>query len=369
MDLTLSAADYNLLLEHVELSPRLERSLRAGLVEGMFLRFSLTDEEAMELTAVVVFAAAAGERKRRRALKRLADRLGRKLDLADMSPEVVDEAFGRAGDAYNNTRRADLGGFSPMELQTLFSNDWSPDTPGLRLRGDPPAGLLVESDVLHNARVMLRALADGGTRATPAGNLNRAFVADMLASLRFREGHLEELRRFNKVINEQDAWLVHDLRVVLELARLIRLERGRFRLTKRGRDLLRDDRAGELLALLVETAFRVFNLGYHDRLPELPEFQNVIAYPLAVLSRQPEGWRVYGALASELLHPAIAEVLPRHDHLDFGEALIRIRVVERLEALGLVEVRRETHEVTHHLGRLTHVRRTPLFSAVLEFDL
>ncbi len=365
----IAAADYNLILEHVEVSPPLERSLRAGLVEGTFLRFSLADDEAMELLAAVIVTAAGGDRKRRRALKRLAGKLGEKLERAGVSLDVADEALGRAQDTYNNARREDLGGFSPRELHVLFSNDWSPDSPGLRLRGDIPADLLNESEVLHNARAMLQVLADGGTKATTAGNLNRAFVGDMLMSMRFRQGYLEELRRFNKVINEQDAWLVHDLRVVLELAHLVRKIKGRFHVTKRGRGLLHDDRAGAMFALLVETTFRVFNLSYHDRLPELPEFQEVIAYPLAILCRMPAGWRDYPALASELLHPAVAEMLPHNEYLDHGEALIRIRLIERLEALGLVETRREEHEVTHYLDRLTRVRRTPLCEAVLELGL
>jgi len=370
MDIKMSAADYNLILENAVLPPALEMSLRAGIVEGLFLRFPLTVEACVELASSVIMAVpVCRDRITRRVLEGLVGKLYDQLGRAGIYLDDAHEAMDRSQSAYNQAPQDELGGFSPHQVHTLFTNDWSCDTPGLQLRDDAPPDLLAGSKVLYNARCMLNALSDGGTRATPAGNLNRAFVSEMLAAMRWRDDFLEELYDFNKVVNEQDAGPLHQLRIVLEVAKMITIRKSRFVLTEVGRKMMTDTQAGSLFALLVLTTFRKFNLGYQDGLIELQSFQDAIAFPLAVLSREPDGWLDYATLAPRLLLPAIANIVPSDDHFDGREILIRLRLIRQLEPLGLIECRRRRHRLSLYMDKIVKVRRTSLFDRVLVFDL
>ena len=372
MELRLTADDYNLILKVVALSPAPEVALRAGMVEGMFLRFDMTVEVGGELLVDMMNAAlTCGSRRQRVVLERLIRKVTDELTDEGLAFDEDPLGLVRRGASYNTAPQADLGGLSPQQVRLLLDHGWDSASPGLQMRPDVPLDLLATSDTLHNAQTLLRALAEDGARATPAGNLNRTLVESMLRQMRFFEGYVEDMQRDHKVLNEHDVWLIHDLRLVLELAELIELRTGRFRLTRRGRDLLDPARAGALLAILFETTFRTFNLGYHDRLPDIDLFQGAIVYPLAILARQPSGWLTYQDLVPRLLLPTIAELLPHNDLLDPRETLIRLRLMSRLAGFGLVELRYapSPYREYAHLRSIAEVRRTALWERFLAFAL
>jgi hypothetical protein len=368
-DLVLSAADYGLVLEHVEPDPDISPALRAGVVDGMFLRFRMSDEVAAALMFEVINAVGCGpERRVAQALERVAANIRGQLERRGVQFEFDPLEIIRAAASHNRTPQADLGGFTPEQLHILFSNDWRTETPGLLLRRDAPLASLGGSRILHNARVLLAALSDNGVRSTEAGNLNRAFVSEMITAMQWRDGVVEDLFRWNKVVNERDVRPLHDLRVILELAGMAGRKRARFALTRAGREALAEDRAGALFAELIHTTFRRFNLGYHDRLPETRAFQDTIAFPLAVLSREPPQWRPAADLLPRLLLPSVAATIPAMPYIDTHSALVRLRLIEPLEELGLLECRRVRHRSSYHLDELLAVRRTPLFDHVIGFD-
>ena len=369
MELRFTADDYNILLQRVDLSPAPERALRAGMVEGMVLRFEMSTEVASELMVDMMNAAiAVVDRQLCGTLERLVRKLADELGHQGMEFEVDPVGLIRRQNSYNRAPQTQLGGLSPKEVHQLLVCDWKPGSPGLQLCAEVPPDLLTGSDILANARVLLAALMPHGTRATEAGNLNRRFVGDMLAAMRWPAGFLEDLHHFNKVINEQDVGPLHDLRLVLELAKLLVRRKGMFCLTRKGRAMATEERAGALFTLLFETTFRSLNLAYRDRLPELPEFQGTIAFPLAVLAREPAGWLPYHRLVPRLLLPSLADQLPTGDVLDYREFLVRLRLLERLHDFGLVEfLWQEDRRWPRRYIR--KVRRTRLFDRFLRVEL
>ena len=131
----------------------------------------------------------------------------------------------------------------------------------------------------------------GPIKATQAGNLPRSVVRLFLDGILSTESR----ERFGDAglgsINEQDMSVIHIPRVLLEISKLIRNKKGRFVLTREGRALLPDDRAGELYAVLFETCFRGLDLAYLDGAPEAPVFQQLIGYALVGLRPAGEGFR------------------------------------------------------------------------------
>lgn len=260
------------------------------------------------------------------------------------SEDEVEAAVAARVRDHNASPNAGLSGLSPNQAQALLDGQWD-DAGPLRLTDNLSLNDLAGADFLHNARTMLAAVGDG-TVATQAGNLKRAFVAEMLERMRWPDGWLEMVRKGNKVINEEDAWLLHRLRVVLEVAGLLQRRKGRFRVTQRGRELLPDDAAGSLMAHLFRTYFRDFNIGYGGRGPDTGPLQYAVPLILARLPREAEDWVGRKALADRLLPPPT----PAHgdppgagpgvlDRRDLDRIQLAVHVLDPLQAFGPLEQR------------------------------
>jgi len=261
--------------------------------------------------------------------------------MADAPEEDRREAIARAFEAYSARPQADLCGLAPAEVHRLLTADW--ETPGgaVEIDGDLAPEDLADVPYVHNARTFLAALEEeGGTRATQAGNLNRAFVERMLESARFPDDLVETIRRVNKVINEDDAWPLHELRVVLVRAGLVKKRKGTFSLTRRGEGLLGEEASGALYARLFLTFFRRFNLAYLDRYPEAPEFQDTLAVALFRFGQVGDEWLSPRRAARTILLPVVRERVPP---LPYGNdplpGLVRRRLLRPLTAFGLAEER------------------------------
>ena len=162
--------------------------------------------------------------------------LAQEIEEAGLETEEDIRAFlaQRVGD-YNRTPLEELGGISPAQAQALIEEGLDGDGL-LRIAEDLSPDELETSDFLHNARLFLGRLEETrGVKATTAGNLTRAFVAEMLEAMRLPAGYLNDIHRMNKVVNEEDAWVLHVLRVNLEIAGLVKRRKGTFSITRKGR--------------------------------------------------------------------------------------------------------------------------------------
>lgn len=293
------------------------------------------------------------------------------LELLGREPESLEElqsAVGAASEAYNRRPQEELGGLSPLQVQRLLSSDWAAPGGALSLDEGLPLETLAGARTLLNAREFLRALRDaGGTRATAAGNLNRKFVAAMVEEMTWPAGFSEGLYEYNKVVNEEDAFPLHVVRLLLDLAGLIKRRKGAFSVTRRGEKLLDETRAGELFARLFRVQFRKMNLGYLDRAPEVPGFQQTVAYSFYHFGRAGVAWSKPAALAPAVILPAVQEQIPRAEYVDYGGLILETRLLRPLERFGLVESR----EVPGRLPRFPghEYRKTPLYDRFLLFRL
>ncbi len=289
----------------------------------------------------------------------------------DMSLDELNARLAERITALNRTPRSNLLGSTPDQVQRLLADDWSGDD-AIRMDTGLPAAALETAPFFRNARSFLALLDEhDGFKATQAGNLSRAAVATLLDGLDWPDGHVERVRRYNKVINEHDAGDVHHLRVLLDLAGLIKRRKGRFTITRRGADALSPHRAGELFALLFRTWFRKLNLAYLDAMPEAPAFQNTVAFTLFRLGQVAGDWRESAGLARDVVLPTILDEIPRaldsDDGFDRLPVMLETRVLDPLAGFGLAEVREEPGR-TKWLPRRFY-RKTDLFDRFLAFRL
>lgn len=294
--------------------------------------------------------------------------------MLEQNPAVDDAelnaALATAGDVYNRRPQPELGGLSPLAVQRLIEADWHSPTSAIRIVDTLSLDELAPSDLLHDARVVLDLLAEHDTvRATPKGNLPRAFVAAFRERMRAGETMDERWYATNPPRNEEDLQALHLVRNLLELAGLVKRRGGKFSRTRRGDRLTAPEHAGELFALLLRTHFREMNLAWLDGLPDVPGFQYTIGYTFHQFARVDREWRKAGALVDALLLPAIRDELPPRPYGgDDAALMLETRFLRPLVRLGLAESRENPRTADEMLARASY-RRTPLFDRALAFEL
>jgi hypothetical protein len=278
----------------------------------------------------------------------------------------INAALERSTEGYNRAPQRDLGGLSPEQVGRLIYDDWS-GKGAVRLNGALPFEEVEQSRILHNVRTFLAALADeGSVRATALGNLPRAFVRAMSERLRYPAGFRGEY--LSGRLNEEDLRTLHTARVLCDLARLIKRRKGAFSLTRRGTELVGEEKAGELFALLFFTHFRELNLAWLDRASvEAPGFQQTIAYSLYQFGRAGDAWNKPAALAPALILPSVRVRLGRTEYTDWAELLTKTRLLRPLTDFALAESR----DVPGSDSRFApqEYRPAPLYSRFLSFAL
>ena len=252
-------------------------------------------------------------------------------------------------------------------LKSLYDADWEDPRGVIRFSTDVKFSELERATVFHNARIFLNALLEeGGTPTTAAGNLTRAFVGRICGRLRLRSKFLADTRRFCKVLNEQDIWALHEVRLLAEYGKLIARRNKRFTITRLGRELLAEARAGELFRRLFLTYFRTMELSYLVHVREQPEIQATLAITLWRLDQVAENWRPVKGMAAQILPPRVMAQLEsqQQSQFDTPDFFAVAYVLEPLRKFGLLERPRENE---WRVGEEDTVRVTPLFRRFIGF--
>ncbi len=280
------------------------------------------------------------------------------------SIEELEAHMGRFMARQNAAPQPDLGGLTPDELAQVLYGDWRGPGP-LRVVRELPLAEIEAAPWFLVARTLMTLIQrHGPIKATQAGNLPRSVVRLFLDGILSTESR----ERFGDAglgsINEQDMSVIHIPRVLLEISKLIRNKKGRFVLTREGRALLPDDRAGELYAVLFEACFRGLDLAYLDGAPEAPVFQQLIGYALVRLRDLAGEWIPARDVDERALHPGVRPEVPVPSPLwDPIETLVETRLLLPLERFGLVE-RREVPREPLKYPR-DEVRKNPLYDRFL----
>ena len=272
--------------------------------------------------------------------------------------------------AANAAPDPEMGDLSPEQVTRLIYTNWGEPGSAVQFNTDIPLDDIEKVEFFNRARILMKALLDaGGVRATASKRLPRRFVADVLPLMCDDEA-LEEIYKYNKVVNEQDVPPLHYARVVAQAAGLVRLYKGKLAVPKAKVALLSDERAGELFRCLFVAFFRRFNVAYTDRVVfEVRGLQTCAAYTLYRLGVVAADWCPVDELPEQVLLPAV------HDEMvaEIGESeywttekLLIIRLIRWVEAWGLLEGRYE--QEGEFYNTLKAIRITPLYKAFLTFE-
>lgn len=242
------------------------------------------------------------------------------------------------------------------------------DTEGI-LRIDTSVGLepLAGSRTLVNARTLLAALVEQPAKATTGlKNLTRAFVKSMTEEMAWPLGYVEQVWRYNRVLDETDVPRLYILRHLMEIAGLVNRRKGAFHATRLGKRLLVPERAGELFDVLLRAYLGRLNWAFVDMSPEDREMQRYCVHAL---------WTIRQLAAQGGTTDGIASLLTVSDTIwlegrpwpggpDGLRTATRRRLLEPLWDFGLLVRECEDDDDGPPLWRAT-----PLFDAAIRFEL
>ena len=194
---------------------------------------------------------------------------------------------------------------SSERIKEMLECDWlQPDSP-VYLKRDLPLEEVEQSFFFHNARQFLVLLNDEGPfKLTRVGYMKRKVIRRLLDEMRWPDDYIETIRKYkNGKLDEPDVWLLHGIRVLLDLSGMIEVDEddGEIRFNNDREELLEEENAGELYQLLFSTYFKDMNLGYLGSTFEFPHLQYSIPFILYKMRDTAQDWVSIEELVHEIL--------------------------------------------------------------------
>jgi hypothetical protein len=265
-----------------------------------------------------------------------------------------------------------LNGVEPawtmLEFDSLNALRQEPSTNNhaIRLEPDLADAEISGSAVTANGLNLLRRAAEiGGLKLTATGNLSRAVVDDMFGIIQAPDYDKDELLRYQKVINEPDFLPLHFIRILVQVAKLLRTHRGKLVSTPLGRRMLAAEQHGPLQALLFHIALWRMNLAYFDGYPLDSWPQSEVGVILWSLSASAHDWLPRETLTRLCASPVIGVL---ESQWDVGSSAMEARILRPLVWFGLLEARTEPKSPTEVVDRRLY-RKAPLLDRFVKFDV
>ncbi|MBM3322112.1 hypothetical protein FJY69_01330 [candidate division WOR-3 bacterium] len=255
-------------------------------------------------------------------------------------------------------------------IAQLLNADWNAPNSAIQMADD-----LSLDDVKHvlffdQCRQFLRLMDENkGAPLTATGNLNRAYVAQMIEKMDWLRQYAKPLLEGGlcKVINEGDITPLGVLHSVCEFGRLIHKRRNRVFVTSKARELLADAAAGRLYRHLFFTLFRDFSLDYLSAFHPTPFVQHSMAVILWRLGLVARAWIGLDQLPREVFLNRVSEqVRAASIWPEVEQDVLRGEVLRPLLWFGLLECSHDEDE-WHRPGVIPKFRKTPLFDRFLSF--
>jgi hypothetical protein len=219
--------------------------------------------------------------------------------------------------------------------------------------------------------MLAEAIGEKGLKPTTKGNLPRKTCRDAALAY-WGEALYRENTRFGGINREEDFPDLHTVRLVAELAGLIRKYKGKFILSRNCCALLAGDGLAALYPLLFRTYAEQFNWSYRDRYPELRFIQTAFLFTLYLLKRYGGTWRPHEYYEDSFLRafPRVLDELPEHAVFSPEDEVRRCytwrTLVHFVDFFGLAAVEAVSDK---RINREYRVKGLPLLHASVQFQL
>lgn len=271
---------------------------------------------------------------------------------------------------HNNSPDRLLGGLSPVHAHQLLYTEWGKTECPMKLNGKLEFDNVRNAPLYENSLIFLDELKklENENTATAKGNLTRKAVKNIASRLNLDNDDItKHLIQTSKRLNEQEIVAVWMIRLICQLAGLVKKNRNKFLVTKRALLLMAPENAGDLYNLLFLTYMRKFKIGFFGRLPEIDGLQSTMAYTIYHLWNIADNEIRLDESYRKLILPAVMEEV---DYIAKGlihpSFIIRQRVIEPLEYAGLLDCKREKVKL---FPEIVSVRVSQLFKRYISFEM
>ena len=286
---------------------------------------------------------------------------------------------------YNHEPVPGFDGLNAEQMQALL---YAPTASPEVIRVAESLSTTPRAPLLSWFHLFAAALGENGVRATPKGNLPRDLCR---TALRAAQGDAETYGPFrfdqesDTLRGEEDAFELHEARVIAREAGLLRLYRRRWTLTKRARAALAAGDDGAIYLRLFDARAHRIDWRYTTRYADLDMLQPAWPFLVRLLQR-------YGdqARPADFYVGALLEAFPAFEHeaidrmepwvLDFDDPIettlrmlwhrIEFLTMERFaRPLGLVTLEPDVPDPERPWDRGWIVQATPLAHEVVRFEV
>ena len=259
----------------------------------------------------------------------------------------------------NQTPKDDFLGLSPEQMAgLLYSPFTSPGIVSISDQSVPEAQFLSLFDML------VEGIGEPGAKATAKGNLPLKLCQNILS-------HYESGLSYQppRIRTEVDFEPLHCVRLVMIQAKLLRKYKGRFQITRKGRELMAPERRGELYLTLLRNYTENFNWAYRDGYAEAQIVQTSFMFTLYMISIAGDKYR-HTAFYEELFLNAFPMVVDEMDYDRYTEPEVQASKCYTLRAItrfvcffGLVEIK----STDKGSRRLFEIKKAPEFDQIFQF--
>ncbi|KGJ90463.1 SEC-C metal-binding domain-containing protein [Thalassotalea sp. ND16A] len=235
---------------------------------------------------------------------------------------------------------------------------------------------LLSVDTINNTQVMFLAMAliegigDKGVKATAKGNLPRNLCRAINTEFNATFGAPKYARTISK---EEDFFDLHVVRVLLVLAKLVRVVKDKYIFTAPMKKLLKnpEQMPGKIYGLLFKTYCLEFNWAYRSYGEEFAFIQNSVGFSLYLLAKYGHSVKDGSWYAEEFLSafPRLVDDIEFHSYVQDNQEEQIHRCYQHwlmnnfCEFFGLITVKRTKIDMFYELQE---VRTTPLFNVFVK---
>ena len=270
----------------------------------------------------------------------------------------------------NQQPQDDFQGLSPEQIHRMLHFPF--DTPAF-FKFSKILALQTDAPLLGLICSITDAIDEKGLKATVKGNLPRK-LCQVAAASYWSELPEDDIHHRIRVNKEEDCADLHIARVLMEMAGLLRKNKGRFYLTRKCHQMVttQSGLAG-LYPTMLKTYCTDFNWAYRDGFEEIPFIQQSFLFTLYLLHRHGSDWkpcRFYEDRFVQAFPMIFDEVKPTNYYT--AEEHIRscysLRVLERfLHFMGLARV--EKIPGSKPFSRECRIVKLPLLDEVTRFNI
>ncbi len=265
-------------------------------------------------------------------------------------------------DNINNISVPDFDEFSLFEMHKIIYSPFDDDCP-IKINILSLETILSQCPIFNILIGFLSRIGEENIKLTTKGNLPIKVIKDIYNLNLLPDKYIEN--GISKIRTETDWTVLHNVRIVLTMAGLIRGQKSKLLLTRKCEKLLKDNNYSELFYEFIKTFTLQFSWAFNDRYANQDIGQIAFLYSLYLINKHGIEFKdidyftnLYFAAFPNLLAKPETDL----DKYSFRASSYYTRLIERFAVwFGFVE--EEINEDKSYIGR---IKRTKLLQGLLQ---